>query len=79
VPGHREGDLILGGHGTSAIGTPVERRTRDAVITTTGGLPAALRRSLTWDQGGEMARHAEIGSALDLPIRSCDPHSPLPR
>jgi transposase, IS30 family len=49
------------------------------VITTTGGLPAALRRSLTWDQGGEMARHAEIGSALDLPIRSCDPHSPLPR
>jgi IS30 family transposase len=96
VPGHWEGDLILGRNGTSAIGTLVERATRfvlllhlparhdaltvrDAMITTMHGLPAALRRSLTWDQGAELARHAEITDALDLPVYFCDPHSPWQR
>jgi IS30 family transposase len=52
---------------------------RDAMITTMQNLPAALRRSLTWDQGSELARHAEITFALDMPIYFCDPHSPWQR
>jgi IS30 family transposase len=96
VPGHWEGDLIIGKDGASAIGTLVERTTRfvmllhlpdqhsaeavrDAMITTMGTLPAALRRSLTWDQGSELARHSEITLAVDLPIYFCDPHSPWQR
>lgn len=74
VPGHREGDLIVGTESKSAIGTLVERttryvmpvhlptdhtapNTRDALIETVNTLPAHLRRSLTWDQGPEMAAH----------------------
>jgi transposase, IS30 family len=96
VPGHWEGDLIIGKDGNSAIGTLVERSTRfvlllhlpdthgaeqvrDAMITTMQNLPAALRRSLTWDQGSELTRHAEITFALDMPIYFCDPHSPWQR
>ena len=96
VPGHWEGDLILGADNASAIGTLVERSTRfvmllhlparhdaeavrDAMITTIATLPAALRRSMAWDQGSEMARHAEITVAADLPIYFCDPHSPWQR
>ena len=101
VPGHWEGDLIIGKDHGSAIGTLVERATRfclllhlpatpqgathtaeqvrDAMITTMGTLPVALRRSLTWDQGIEMARHGEITVALDLPVYFCDPHSPWQR
>ena len=96
VPGHWEGDLILGKNGTSAIGTLVERSTRfvillhlpegrtadkvsaamAAAITT---LPAALRRSITWDQGGEMTRHAQFSVATGIPVYFCDPHSPWQR
>jgi IS30 family transposase len=97
VPGHWEGDLILGADNRSAIGTLVERttrfvmllhlpghdhsaeRVRDAMIAAMAGLPAALRRSMTWDQGNEMARHAEIRMALDMPVYFCDPHSPWQR
>jgi IS30 family transposase len=96
VPGHWEGDLIIGADGGSAIGTLVERSTRfvlllhlptgrsavevrDAMIPVMSALPVMLRRSLTWDQGKEMARHHEISMALDMPVYFCDPHSPWQR
>jgi transposase, IS30 family len=96
VPGHWEGDLIVGEDSGSAIGTLVERSTRflmllhlptdhgaeavrDAIVAQINTLPAALRRSLTWDQGIELARHTEITFAADLPIYFCDPHSPWQR
>jgi IS30 family transposase len=52
---------------------------RDAILAALPRLPAQLRKSLTWDQGAEMARHAEITLALDLPIYFCDPASPWQR
>ena len=52
---------------------------RDAVITAIMTLPAELRRSLTWDQGIELARHAEITIATDLAVYFCDPHAPWQR
>jgi IS30 family transposase len=96
VPGHWEGDLIIGKNGASAIGTLVERTTRfclllhlprdhaaeavrDAMLATITTVPAHLRRSLTWDQGTEMRRHAEITLAADMKIYFCDPHSPWQR
>ncbi len=96
VPGHWEGDLIMGARNASAIGTLVERSTRfvmllhlphghdpatvaEAMTAAMSRLPAALRRSLTWDQGKEMALHARIAAAADLEIYFCDPHSPWQR
>jgi IS30 family transposase len=96
VPGHWEGDLIIGAGGKSAIGTLVERSTRfvlllhlpggygpgqvaDAMTEAMGGLPDAIRRSLTWDQGQEMSQHARIAVGADLDIYFCDPHSPWQR
>jgi len=109
VPGHWEGDLIIGEHAT-AIGTLVERTTRftlllhlppmpgyrttartsngpalcghgaeavrDAIAAKIITLPEQLRRSLTWDQGTEMARHAQLKTQTRMPVYFCPPHSP---
>ena len=109
VPGHWEGDLILG-LGSSAVGTLVERTSRftmllhlprmdghgdqprikngpalaghgaeavrDAIATSIAALPDQLRRSLTWDQGAEMAQHAQLRIDTGLQVFLCDPHSP---
>ena len=97
VPGHWEGDLILGSVASgSAIGTLVERATRyvlllhlpdnhtaltvqEAMVAKMSELPDQLRRTLTWDQGIEMANHARIAAATGLDIYFCDPHSPWQR
>jgi IS30 family transposase len=52
---------------------------RDALVAAMGQLPAELRRSLTWDQGSELALHADIAQALGMPVFFCDPHSPWQR
>jgi IS30 family transposase len=52
---------------------------RDALIVTMAGLPEQLKRSLTWDQGVEMARHHEFSMASGMPVYFCDPHSPWQR
>ena len=52
---------------------------RDALIGSLGELPAQLRRSLTWDQGREMARHREFSLATDMAVYFCDPASPWQR
>jgi IS30 family transposase len=112
VPGHWEGDLILGLN-KSAIGTLVERTTRftmllhlppmeghgekppvkngpalaghgaaavrDEIARVIATLPAQLRRSLTWDQGSEMAHHATLRIDTGLAIYFCDPQSPWQR
>ena len=115
VPGHWEGDLILG-LDSSAIGTLVERTTRftlllhlprmaahatgerttdskngpplaghgaaavrDAITRAIQTMPAQLRRSLTWDQGSEMAEHVQLRIDTDIAIYFCDPQSPWQR
>ena len=52
---------------------------RDAVVAAMAHLPARLRRSLTWDQGKELALHADIATALNMPVFFCDAHSPWQR
>jgi IS30 family transposase len=96
VPGHWEGDLIIGKDQASQIGTLVERssglvqllhlqngRTADvvaeAMITKIKQLPDTLRRTLTWDQGHELAAHHKIGIDAGIEIFFCDPHSPWQR
>src|SRR6266540_2723815 len=111
VPGHWEGDLILG-LDSSAIGTLVERTTRftmllhlprmdghggprakngpalaghgaqavrDAIAASITTLPEQLRKSLTWDQGAEMAQHPRLRIDTGIEVYFCDPHSPWQR
>ena len=52
---------------------------RDAIAASITTLPEQLRRSLTWDQGAEMAQHAQLRVDTDLAIYFCDPHSPWQR
>jgi IS30 family transposase len=61
----------LAGHGAEAV--------RDAITRAIGSLPAQLRRSLTWDQGGEMSQHAQLTIDTGLQVYFCDPRSPWQR
>ncbi len=110
VPGHWEGDLILGLR-SSAIGTLVERTTRftlllhlppmkgqgqrtkhgpalaghgaeavrAAIVQAMVSFPEQIRKSLTWDQGAEMAQHARVRIDTGLEVYFCDPRSPWQR
>jgi IS30 family transposase len=94
VPGHWEGDLVEGSRGTY-IASLVERQSRfvvlvklseksteavvDALIRAVRKLPTALRKSLTWDRGSELAGHATFTVATDVKVYFCDPSSPWQR
>ena len=94
VPGHWEGDLLTGA-GDTHIATLVERHSRftmlvklkrkdsatvvEALAQQIGKLPEELKRSLTWDQGKEMARHRTFTMATDVQVYFCDPRSPWQR
>ncbi|MBB4967967.1 IS30 family transposase [Saccharothrix violaceirubra] len=94
MPGHREGDIVVGKGGRSAVATLVERTGRflvlvpptgrdsstvtQAIISAVGPLPASIKRSLTWDCGSEMALHKDV-AATGPPVFFAHPHSPWER
>lgn len=94
VPGHWEGDLLMGS-GHSQIATLVERHSRFVMLVRLPAhdsarvvkalsrkiqqLPLQLRRSLTWDRGGELARHQQFTIDTQVTVYFCDPHSPWQR
>jgi IS30 family transposase len=96
VPGHWEGDLLIGADCRTAVGTLVERTTRyvmllhlpdgrsasgveQAMRQAISTLPEQLRRSITWDQGKEMAYHARFTISTGVQVYFCDPHKPWQR
>lgn len=96
IPGHWEGDLIIGKDGKSAVGTLLERQTRyvkllhlpngrsakeveRAMREAVEELPSTFAKSVTWDQGSEMANHVSFTMATNIQVYFCDPHSPWQR
>jgi transposase, IS30 family len=95
IPGHYEGDLILGTMNRSAVGVLVERTTRftmlchlpqkdaesvrEAFTRRLSRIPTSLRLSLTYDQGKEMTQHKILAAELELKVYFCHPHSPWER
>jgi IS30 family transposase len=95
VPGHWEGDLIKGSENKSAVGTLVERSSRKTILVhlknaTTESviegftkafekIPECLRKTMTYDQGREMANHVELSNRTGIKVYFCDPHSPWQR
>lgn len=95
IPGHYEGDLIVGAGNRSAVGVLVERTTRytflchlpqkdatsvrEAFERKLAPLPGILRQSLTYDQGKEMAEHQSLAANLQLKVFFCHAHSPWER
>jgi IS30 family transposase len=94
VPGHWEGDLLLGGH-SSYVATLVERQSRYVVLVRLPNketrtvvralaqrvhrLPSGLVKSLTWDRGTELAGHRDFTIATNAQVYFCDPQSPWQR
>ena len=95
VPGHWEADLIKGAGNASAVGTIVERTSRFLMLARMDSasassalegfskrlrsVPPSLRKTLTYDQGTEMALHQDLARRLRMDIYFCDPHSPWQR
>jgi IS30 family transposase len=95
VPGHWEGDLLFGTRSSTVAtlverksrfvmlvhlpGGHTAGVVADALAEAITSLPSQLRRSITWDQGKEMAEHARFSVAADVPVYFCDPHSPWQR
>ena len=95
VPGHWEGDLIKGARNASAVGTLVERSSRYVMLVKLDGFGStpvlegftkrlrrvqpSLRKTLTYDQGAEMAQHERLARRLRIDVFFCDPHSPWQR
>lgn len=95
VPGHWEGDLIKGQANRSAVGTLVERTSRYLMLAKLDGadsgsvlngfsnrlrtIPESLRKTLTYDQGSEMALHKVLSKRLRIDVYFCDPHAPWQR
>ena len=95
VPGHWEGDLIKGAMNRSSVGTLVERTSRYLMLVKLDGgcatdildgfkrrlksIPESLRKTMTYDQGSEMALHETLSAKLNMDIFFCDPHSPWQR
>jgi IS30 family transposase len=97
VPGHWEGDLVVGKNGKTAMATLVERTSRytvpialpagrrdavstaNALIATVAAMPTQLVKTLTWDQGSEMAGHAAFSLATSVKVYFAHAHSPWER